>query len=89
MSTTRTKSEMLTELRTMLHDVLVAREQGQTAAKLGRAHGYVDGYMKALLDSGMATKKELLDVVAGERERVSGPAMRAVDEVSDSAIRAA
>ena len=89
MSTTRTKSEMLTELRTMLHDVLVAREQGQTAAKLGRAHGYVDGYMKALLDSGMATKKELLDVVAGERERVSGPAMRAVDEVRDSAIRAA
>lgn len=89
MSTTRTKSEMLTELRTMLHDVLVAREQGQTAAKLGRAHGYVDGYMKALLDSGMATKKELLDVVAGERERVSGPAMRGVDEVSDSAIRAA
>lgn len=89
MSSTRTKSEMLSELRTMLHDVLVAREQGQTAIKLGRAHGYIDGYMKALLDSGMATKKELLDVVSGERERVSGPAMRAADEVSDSAIRAA
>jgi len=89
MSSTRNKSEMLSELRTMLHDVLVAREQGQAAVKLGRAHGYIDGYMKALLDCGVATKKELLDVVSGERERVSGPAIRAVDEVSDSAIRAA
>ena len=27
--------------------------------RLARAHGYVDGYMKALLDAGVATQQEL------------------------------
>ncbi len=39
-------------------------------------HGYVDGYMRAMLESGQATKHELLELVARERARVSGPATR-------------
>jgi hypothetical protein len=72
----RPKAEMLSELKTMLHDVFVARSGGAAYAKLARAHGYVDGYMRALLETGTATKEELLALVAEQRTTVDGPATR-------------
>jgi len=78
------RAEMLNELKRMLNDVLVAKSKGITYQRLARAHGYVDGYMKALLDAGLATQKELLTMVAEERARVDGPAVR----VSGSEIAA-
>jgi hypothetical protein len=81
---------MLNELRVMLRDVFTAKAAGETHQRLSRAHGYVDGFMKALLDGGLVSKQELLEVVAAERERVSGPAMRTIEDVSESsAVRAA
>jgi hypothetical protein len=56
--------------------VLVAKSKGVSYQRLARAHGYVDGYMKALLDAGMATQQELLTLVAAERAKVDGPAVR-------------
>lgn len=85
----RSKAEMLKELRTMLHDVFSAREEGANYARLARAHGYVDGYMRALLESGHATKQELLEIVALERSAVSGPATREMSQDSASEIAAA
>ena len=81
----RSKADMLTELKQMLRDVFVAREGGSNYAKMARAHGYVDGYMRALLDSGQASKEELLQLVAAERTSISGPATReiAMDPVRD------
>ena len=79
----RTKAEVLGELRTMLRDIFVAKSQGETHARLARAHGYVDGYMRALLETGVAGKQELLELVASERERVSGPAMRPLAGVAE------
>ncbi len=73
------KAEMLSELRKMLHDAFVARATGAAHPKMTRAHGYVDGYMRALLESGTATKDELLALVAEERAIVSGPATTGVD----------
>jgi hypothetical protein len=70
------KAEMLNELKRMLNDVLVAKSKGVSYQRLARAHGYVDGYMKALLDAGMATQQELLSMVAEERAAVDGPAVR-------------
>jgi hypothetical protein len=79
----RNKVEILGELRTMLRDVFVAKSAGETYARLARAHGYVDGYMRALLDAGTVSKEELLAIVTAEREFVSGPAIRAIDDVQD------
>jgi hypothetical protein len=79
----RTKVEILSELRSMLRDVFVAKSAGETYARLARAHGYVDGYMRALIDAGFVSKDELLTIVSAEREQVSGPAMRAIDSVQD------
>jgi hypothetical protein len=45
----------------------------------------VDGYMRAMLDIGLATKSDLLAVVMAERERLAGPALRELDR-EDEAI---
>jgi len=71
----RTKADMLEELKVMLYDALLAKGRGVTYPRLARAHGYVDGYMKALLDAGLATNQELLLLVAEARSTVDGPAV--------------
>lgn len=74
MPTKTSKSEMLETLRAMLRDVFRLRMDGVAYARLARAHGYVDGYMRVLLETGIADKGELLDIVAEERSKVDGPA---------------
>ena len=77
MSDERAKATMLENLRTMLRDVFRLRRDGTAYARLSRAHGYVDGYMRALMEAGVATQKQLLELVAAERVRVDGPATSA------------
>ena len=83
------KAEQLDELRRLLHDLFTARSEGVNYPRLARAHGYVDGYMRALLESGHASKQELLELVAAERARVSGPATREIADDAASEIAAA
>jgi hypothetical protein len=70
----RSKAEMLDGLRTMLRDVFAARDAGTSHPRLARAHGYVDGYMRALLDCGVTDRHELLAIVADQRASAYGPA---------------
>lgn len=84
----RTKAEILSELKRMLNDVFVARASGQSYPRLARAHGYVDGYMRALLDAGQCSKEELLELVAAERTSVSGPATREISAETAAEIAA-
>ncbi len=81
----RTKSEMTVELKQMLRDVLAAKRAGESYARLARAHGYVDGYMRAVLEMGLVSRAELLEIVVAEREREGGPALRTLDEVDGRA----
>ena len=46
--------ELLENLRGMVQDMLKLRRDGGAYAKLARAHGYVDGYMRVLLETGVA-----------------------------------
>jgi hypothetical protein len=85
----RSKADMLAELRTMLHDVFVAKTEGAAYARLARAHGYVDGYMRAMMESGAISRDELLAVVARERELAHGPATTAsLQSATSSAVSA-
>ena len=70
--------ELLENLRGMVRDMLRLRSEGGAYAKLARAHGYVDGYMRVLLESGMADQKTLLALVADERRKFDGPATTAL-----------
>jgi hypothetical protein len=73
------RAEVISELRTMLADVFAAKASGETYGRLARAHGYVDGYMRALIELGVMTKDELVEIVSSERERSHA------DEVTDTA----
>lgn len=70
---TQSKTELLDNLRGMVRDMLRLRSEGGAYAKLARAHGYVDGYMRVLLETGVADHKALLALVADERRRFDGP----------------
>jgi hypothetical protein len=77
------KAQVLEELKRMLRDVFTATATGHAYARVARAHGYVDGFMRAILDTGFATKAELLLLVAHEREQISGPAVRSALDLDD------
>ncbi len=70
----QSKAELLDTLRTLLREALTLRQSGAAHPKLTRTSALVDGYMRALLDSGVATQGELLALVSEERTRVAGPA---------------
>ncbi|NOY92603.1 MAG: hypothetical protein GXP55_15530 [Deltaproteobacteria bacterium] len=61
--------ELMTTLKDLLGQVLDARFTGGTRADLARVHGYADGYMRALLDAGVADQKALLSVVSEQRQQ--------------------
>lgn len=79
MSSPLPKSEMLQTLRSLLGDVFRLRNQGAAYAKLARAQGYVDGYMRLLLDAKLVDQRELLSLIAEERCTVDGPATEIVE----------
>jgi hypothetical protein len=58
-----------TILRTMLRELFEADSRGARRDRLARAHGYADGYMKALVDLGHADERRLLGIVLEERRR--------------------
>jgi hypothetical protein len=68
------KDELLENLRGMVRDMLKLRAEGGAYAKLARAHGYVDGYMRVLLETEIADTKTLLGIVSDERRKFDGPA---------------
>jgi hypothetical protein len=80
----RSKSEVIADLKQMLRDVFAAKYAGEAYARVARAHGYVDGYMRALLEMDVITRAELLEIVGAERERESGPAIRTMESVDDT-----
>jgi len=72
----RRKGEMLVELERMLNESLTAQAKGANYSKLAKLQGAVDGYMRALLDGNLASRQELLELVASVRANVNGPATR-------------
>jgi hypothetical protein len=72
----QSRSEMLDHLEALLHEALKLRARGGAYAKLARAHGCIDGYMRALIELGVADQAELLKLVAEVRSQVDGPATR-------------
>jgi hypothetical protein len=81
------KNELLDVLRKLLEGVLTARFGGTSGQRLSRAHGYADGYMRALQDAGLVTREELLAVVGEENRRfvAADDTRRAADAAADAA----
>jgi hypothetical protein len=66
------ETRALSALRQKLAELFALRERGG-GLELREARGWIDGYMSALIDSGVATSQELLEMVTAERRRRSGP----------------
>ncbi len=79
------KDEMLAELSQMLRDLFEEHERGAAGHGLGRAHGYLDGYMQAMIDSNMVRRGELLSLVRQERAHVRGHAVTEL-QVEDESL---
>lgn len=82
------KAEMLETLRGLVREALQLRRAGAVYARLARASGQVDGYLRALCDAGVATRSELLTIVSEERVKLDGPAFGGVRSELDSIIAA-
>ncbi len=79
------RDRVVSDLRQLLRDLFVAKGHGNAYTRLARAHGYVDGYMRAVLDLGIIEKSELLAMVTEERALADGPAttmVRAEEHIS-------
>lgn len=64
------KHELLSRVSELVREVTEARFEGTQYAKLARAHGYADGYMRALIDAGLVDRSELLSCVGDARQAV-------------------
>lgn len=65
------KAAVLEEVKTLLSDVYTYSATGHPYARLARAHGYVDGFMRALIDLGFASKEELTELVTEARDNAT------------------
>ena len=62
--------EMIERVQELVRQVTEARFEGAMYSKLARAHGYADGYMRALLDAGLVDRDQLLEAVSKARRDV-------------------
>lgn len=64
------KHDLVARVCELVRQVTHARFEGSAYAKLARAHGYADGYMRALLDAGLVERDTLLRAVGDARREV-------------------
>jgi hypothetical protein len=76
------RNVMIENLRGLLGEAFALHQKGALGARLGRSYGMADGYMRALIDLGVATQKELAGVLAEERARQLGPATQTLSPES-------
>jgi hypothetical protein len=67
------RQALIDTLRRLLGEAFAVHQKGAVGARLGRSYGKADGFMLALIESGLATQQELSRVVVEERTRRLGP----------------
>lgn len=60
----------------MLEESFSLRYHGSQYGKLAHAQGYADGFMRALIEGGIVTEREILAFVQEVRRGQAGPATR-------------
>ena len=87
MQSSKSQTELHDVLRSLLRDAMRLHAEGAAGSRLGQANGYVDGFIRALVEAGLSDQKTILGIVREVRGEVAGPATRAVER--DSATLAA
>jgi hypothetical protein len=79
MAKSKSTFELIDQLRALLREAFALRNQGASYARIARAHGYADGFMRMLVESGTIDAQALLKIVADVRREVDGPATAQVE----------
>lgn len=73
-------TDALAKVRELLSEVVRLRHEGCRREQLAHATGACDGYIRALLDLGVCSEREVLAAVQGARFSADGPALAEVSE---------
>ena len=76
----RSPAELHEILRAMLRESLRLGAEGAQRSRLLHAQGCADGFMRALVEAGLANHGELLALVREVRAESRGPATRELDK---------
>lgn len=87
MPKTKTEPELLEILRSLLRETFRLQSEGANQPRLSQSLGYVDGFVRALVETGAADHRALLAIVRSVRAEARGPATALVGD--DSATIAA
>lgn len=87
MPNAKSESELHEILKSLLRESMRLHNEGASGARLGRADGYVDGFVRALVEAGLTDHASILAIVKGVRREVGGAATGELR--SDSATLAA
>jgi hypothetical protein len=86
---TKSEADLLDILRSLLRESLRLQSEGGSHARLSQAVGYVDGYVRALIETGVADHATLLAVVRDARAESRGAATRTLEAETEREIAAA
>jgi hypothetical protein len=87
MPSSKSQVELHDILKSLLRDSMRLHAEGAVGARLGQADGYVDGFIRALVESGLSDHATILSLVRDVRREIAGPATGALE--SDTATLAA
>jgi len=87
MSSSKSQLELHEILKSLLRDSMRLHADGAPGSRLGQADGYVDGFIRALVESGLSDHALILALVRDVRREVAGPSTGAVE--ADGATLAA
>ena len=87
MPSSKSASELHDILKGLLRESMRLHADGASGQCLGRADGYVDGFVRALVESGVSDHASILALVKGVRRELGGPATSELQ--ADSATLAA
>jgi hypothetical protein len=87
MQSAKSESELHEILRSLLRESMRLHTEGASGVRLGHADGYVDGFVRALVESGLADQASVLAIIKGVRREHCGAALGELE--TDSATLAA
>lgn len=87
MTSSKSSAELYETLRSLLRDAIRLHAEGAPGSRLAQADGYVDGFIRAMVESGLSDHKAILGIVRGVRRELDGPPTATLE--ADSATLAA
>lgn len=89
MRESKSASELHEILKGLLRESMRLHADGASGQRLGRADGYVDGFVRALVESGISDHASILAVVTSVRRELGGAPTGPLEADASLDIRAA